>query len=132
MLLDAVALVESNHNARAVNPKSGALGAYQFMPATYKEQAAKLGILPEEQDPFNPAQARTVAASYLNTLYLLFGKKLELALAAYNWGMGRMLKQVHKRGYDWEQIRHGSPMETQLYVKKVLEAYNRRLDLTVG
>ena len=129
-LLDAVALVESNNKSHAVNPKSGALGMYQFMPDTYKEVAGQLGIQPEAQDPFNPAQARAVARSYLNTLWLMFGKKIDLMLAAYNWGLGNVLRKVRETGvYDWEQIKFSSPMETQLYVKKVLEAYNRRQDV---
>jgi len=45
--LDAIQHVESRGNPNAVSPK-GALGAFQFMPATAQE----LGV-----DPLNPAQA---------------------------------------------------------------------------
>lgn len=133
-LLDAVALVESGNKAHAVNPKSGACGAYQFMPATYREEATKLGIQPADQDPFNPAQARTVARAYLNTLWHLFGERIEFALAAYNWGLGNLRKVLsHAEGNpEWDWVQYRTPMETQLYVKKVMAAYQRRQDITVG
>lgn len=53
-LLDSVKQVESGGNTRAVSP-AGALGPYQFMPATAEEYGVK--------DPFNESQARAGARS---------------------------------------------------------------------
>ena len=78
-LLDAVKAVESGGNARAVNPQSGAMGAYQFMPGTVKalqNQGVKF-------DPFNEPQAREAARGYLQTLIDKNGGDVDKALAQY-------------------------------------------------
>jgi len=78
-LLDAVKAVESGGNARAVNPQSGAMGAYQFMPGTVKalqNQGVKF-------DPFNEPQAREAARGYLQTLLDKNNGDVDKALAQY-------------------------------------------------
>ena len=78
-LLDAVKAVESGGNARAVNPQSGAMGAYQFMPGTVKalqNQGVKF-------DPFNEPQAREAARGYLQTLLDKNDGNVDKALAQY-------------------------------------------------
>lgn len=96
-LLDRLAMVESSNNPKA-RSKAGALGMYQFMPATAKE----LGI-----DPFDPIQAREGARRYLASLYNQLGDP-ELALAAYNAGIGRVQEYGGIPPFE----------ETQNYVKK--------------
>jgi hypothetical protein len=105
-------MVESGGNPRAVSPK-GALGPYQFMPATAKE----FGI-----DPFNEQQARGAAKKYLSSLVNEFGT--EGGLQAYNWGPGNMRAYV-KTGYG----ANGKPMpkETVEYAKKFNVAAGRDL-----
>ncbi|CAB4121689.1 LT_GEWL domain containing protein [uncultured Caudovirales phage] len=78
-LLDSLRRVESGGNPKAVNPKSGAMGAYQFMPATV-ESMRKQGI---EFDPFNEKEARAVAKGYLEKLTKQHGGDVNKALAAY-------------------------------------------------
>ena len=78
-LLDAVKYVESRGKANAINPKSGAMGAYQFMPGTVKWLASK-GIV---FDPFNEPQAREAARYLLQYLLDKNGGNLDKALAAY-------------------------------------------------
>lgn len=80
-LLRAVAYVESRYVTTARNPKSGALGWFQFMPQT----AAGYGI-----DPLNPVQAADGAARYLRWAWQTFAQDWSLALAAYNWGPERV------------------------------------------
>jgi hypothetical protein len=78
-LLDAVKAVESGGNPRAVNPQSGAMGAYQFMPGTVKalqNQGVKF-------DPFNEPQAREAARGYLQTLLDRNDGNVDKALAQY-------------------------------------------------
>lgn len=99
-ILRSVATVESGGNPYATSG-AGARGLFQFMPGTAKD----LGI-----NPLDPSQAANGAARYLRQLLNQTGGNLEDALAAYNWGIGN----VQKKG------RAASPLETQLYVPKVL------------
>jgi hypothetical protein len=78
-LLDAVKAVESGGNARAVNPQSGAMGAYQFMPGTVKALQSQ-GV---KFDPFNEPQAREAARGYLQTLLDKNNGNVDKALAQY-------------------------------------------------
>ena len=78
-LLDAVKAVESGGNPRAVNPQSGAMGAYQFMPGTVKALQSQ-GV---KFDPFNEPQAREAARGYLQTLLDKNGGDVDKALAQY-------------------------------------------------
>lgn len=106
-LLNALRLVESNGNPNARSP-AGALGAYQFMPAT----ARQFGI-----DPLDEGQSREAARKYLTQLVGQFGS-VDKALQAYNWGPGNM------RAYEQTGMgAKGQPMpaETQAYAPKVLE-----------
>lgn len=105
-LLNALAMVESSNDPKAVNPESGAQGKFQFMPDT----SAYIGeMMGKKFDPFDPIESEEAAKYYLNYLFKRFGS-LDLALAAYNAGEGN----VEKYG--------GIPPfgETQEYVKKVL------------
>lgn len=104
-LLNAVMSQESGGDVSAVSPK-GALGAFQFMPATAQE----LGI-----DPLNFEQSAEGAARYLKQQLDTFGGDLPMALAAYNAGAGN----VKKYG--------GIPpfKETQDYVSKITGNLNK-------
>lgn len=81
-LLSRVAFQESSYNPEAVSPV-GAQGLFQFMPLT----AADLNI-----DPFDAESATEGAARYLSWLYKSTGN-WTLALAAYNWGIGNVLRK---------------------------------------
>lgn len=78
---------------------AGAIGIAQLEPAT----AADLGV-----DPTDPYASIDAAARYMRTLYDKTGSWFS-ALAAYDWGIGNVLK-------------HGmaaAPAETQAYVSKI-------------
>jgi Transglycosylase SLT domain len=76
--LDRLKSTESSGNPFAVNKDTGAMGAYQFMPATVAQFHEK-GI---KFNPFDEKQSREVAKNYLNDLATKLGSK-EKALAAY-------------------------------------------------
>jgi soluble lytic murein transglycosylase-like protein len=100
-LLHAVIAVESGFQPRAVSPK-GAMGLMQLMPAT----AAELGV----DHPFDPEENVLGGARHLRRLVDRFDGDLELALAAYNAGEGR----VRSTG------RIPAIPETRQYVRRVL------------
>lgn len=84
-LLDAVARSESGYDPKIVSP-AGAIGVMQLMPAT----ARSLGV-----DPWDPAQNIMGGAAYLRAQLDRFDGAIDLALAAYNAGGGRV---AHYRG----------------------------------
>ena len=112
-------VVESNLNSVAKS-HAGAKGLWQFMTATGKQ----FGLEDTEYiNTFNdPLLATDAACKYLKYLY----KELddwELALAAYNCGIGRVKRLLKKTGKStfWE-IFDELPKETQLYVPSFMAA----------
>lgn len=100
-LLKAVAWVESRYNVNARNPKTGALGWFQFMPGTARE----MGI-----DPLNPVTSAHAAAKYLKDQYARFAQDWSLAVAAYDWGPAHVAQ--HPDNATW-------PRETKDYLYAV-------------
>ena len=80
--LDAVARSESGYDPDIVSP-AGAIGVMQLMPAT----ARSLGV-----NPWDPAQNIMGGAAYLRTQLDKFDGAVDLALAAYNAGSGRVVQ----------------------------------------
>ncbi|WP_269816448.1 lytic transglycosylase domain-containing protein [Caulobacter hibisci] len=81
-LIDAVARSESGYDAMAVSP-AGAIGVMQLMPAT----ARSLGV-----DPADPTQNIMGGAAHLRAQLDRFDGAVDLALAAYNAGGGRVVR----------------------------------------
>ena len=112
---------ESKFDPQAKSP-AGALGIAQFLPST----AEQYGI-----DPLDPKQAIYGQAKYMAYLLKQWNPKLpgrtwddrwRLALAAYNAGLGTLLKSQERHGWiTWEQARPHMPRETQIYVKKIAD-----------
>ncbi len=118
----AVAFVESRFNPLALSPK-GARGIWQLMPAT----AARYGLTVEPLNDHrtHPEHSTRVAARYMRDLYQQFGD-WKLALAAYNWGEGKVQRVIDRTGLrDFDEMaRRGLlPLETRNYVPAVLAAW---------
>lgn len=105
ILLEAVIHTESNWRVDAKS-SVGAYGLMQLMPATAKRFKVK--------NIKDPRQNIMGGARYLRYLLTLFDENLTLAIAAYNAGEGRVLKDR-----DIPNIR-----QTQGYVEKVLRRYD--------
>ena len=105
-LIKAIVQVESNFESRATSIK-GAMGLMQVMPKTAEAQGIR--------QPYHATENLMGACDYLRTLINRYRGNIKWALAAYNAGPGN----VDRYG--------GIPpfKETQLYVKKVLNIYQR-------
>ncbi len=97
---------ESGWNPAAVS-KRGAKGLMQLMPGTAGDLAVS--------DPFNPYQSIFGGARYMGQLSKRYAGNTELALMAYNWGMGNV-DDWTRAGADPTKI----PAETRGYLQSIL------------
>ena len=106
---------ESTFNPAARSP-AGAVGLYQFMPATAQQFGLSLSPADERLDAVKNARA---AAKYLRSLHARFGD-WPLAFAAYNCGEGRVSKILRtQNGKTFDDIHDKLPAETRMYVPKI-------------
>jgi soluble lytic murein transglycosylase-like protein len=107
LLVKAVMKTESNFNPRALSHK-GAQGLMQLMPDT----ARFMNVF----DPFDPDDNIKGGTRYLKYLDEIFGGNLELMLAAYNAGPGRVIEyKMNVPPYE----------ETKIYIQRVKAYYNK-------
>jgi membrane-bound lytic murein transglycosylase D len=110
--------VESAFNPEAVSSAKAA-GMWQFMPATGRTFELKQNMF---RDDRRDVLASTRAAlDYLQKLHDMFGD-WHLALAAYNWGEGSVMRAIAKNqklglGTAYTELK--MPMETRFYVPKL-------------
>jgi membrane-bound lytic murein transglycosylase D len=117
-----LAEVESSMNPEARSPV-GAVGLFQFMPATAERFGVKTKPVDERRVPEKSARA---AAQYLKLLHGRFSS-WPLALAAYNAGEGRISRTLREHNATtFEQIAAHLPTETQMYVPKVMATVSLR------
>jgi len=120
-LLFAILAKESAGRVHAYS-RAGAAGPLQFMPAT----ARRFGLGgPEFDERLDPALVSRANVAYVEEQLRAFNDNLELTLAAYNGGEGRMRRlatQHPGRGFWSHSIYFAVPSETREYVPKVLAA----------
>jgi soluble lytic murein transglycosylase-like protein len=104
-LVRSVIAVESNFNPNSTSPK-GAMGLMQLMPATARE----LGV----QNAYDPVENIRAGTRYLKMLVNRYDGNINMALAAYNWGMGNLEKRPAQM-----------PAETRNYIAHVTRHYER-------
>ena len=98
---------ESHFHPRVVSPK-GARGLMQLMPGTARRFAVR--------NSFDPAENIRGGTQYLKDLLTMFKGRVDLALASYNAGEGRVISYGNKV----------PPFqETQNYVKRIGQRYKK-------
>lgn len=122
-LRDAMIKQESRGNKDAVSPK-GARGLMQIMPDTAKDIAKELGV--KDYDIHDPETNVKFGTYYMDKMLKIFSGDVELALAGYNAGFGKVRSWISRWGNDWSKIsselkKRGSYMETVNYVPEILE-----------
>jgi membrane-bound lytic murein transglycosylase D len=117
-----IALLPFVESAFVTNAKSSAkaVGLWQFMPATGKDFRLTQNVFRDERR--DVVQSTDAALDYLQRLHTQFGS-WELALAAYNWGAGNILKAQKRNAAaglptDYESLT--LPRETRNYVPKLM------------
>jgi len=117
--LKFVAVVESHLDITA-RSKSGAVGLWQFMKSTARQEGLQVtNHIDERKDAVKSTRA---ALEYLTDLHERFDD-WTLAIAAYNCGPGGVNKAIRRSGSKkyWE-LRHYLPRETQKYVPRIIAA----------
>lgn len=121
-LLFGIMAKESHGKVHAVS-RSGAAGPLQFMYAT----GLRFGLNSKSgfDTRFDPSEAARANAAYMDEQLKVFNDNLELSLAAYNGGEGRMRRMVGSNTgvsfYD-PSIYNQLSRETREYVPAVLAA----------
>ncbi len=111
--LAVIPLMESGNNPQAQSPKN-ALGLWQFIPSTAKEWGLQSSNTFDDRK--NVIKSTITAIKYLHWLH----KQLNdwnLALAAYNWGIGNVKKALKKGLVKNKQLNLSMlPRETRNYI----------------
>ncbi|MFI3320746.1 MAG: transglycosylase SLT domain-containing protein [Rikenellaceae bacterium] len=119
--LRAMPIIESALSATAVS-RAGAVGLWQFMPATGKMYGLEINSLIDERR--DPDKATKAACWFMKDLYNMFDD-WSLAIAAYNCGPGNVNKAMTRAGVakgDFWDIYEYLPRETRGYVPAFIGA----------
>lgn len=114
-------IIESNLSIRATS-RMGAVGLWQFMPATGKNLGLEINSLVDER--CDVLKSTRAACKFLAYLYRVYGD-WTLAIAAYNCGPGNVNRALARAGEScktyWD-IYDFLPRETRGYVPKFIAA----------
>lgn len=114
-------IIESNLSIRATS-RMGAVGLWQFMPATGKNLGLEINSLVDER--CDVLKSTRAACRFLAYLYKVYGD-WTLAIAAYNCGPGNVNRALARAGENcktyWD-IYDFLPRETRGYVPKFIAA----------
>lgn len=115
--LKYLSVIESALNPYAVS-RSGAVGLWQFMPATGRIFDLQQSYVMDERRSVE--KSTEAAASYLKSMYEMFGD-WHVAIASYNCGPGNVRKAIRYSGRTdfWGMLPY-LPKETQNYVPKFI------------
>jgi len=118
--LKYLAVIESflKTNARS---RVGAVGPWQFMPATARTMGLKISKKYDERQDFT--KSTHAASKYLTSLYAIYGDWL-LVIAAYNGGPGKVDAAIRKSGSrDFWTLQRYLPAESKNHVKKFIATH---------
>ena len=110
-LVGLIIRYESGFNRNAIS-SVGAKGLMQIMSFNFRS----LGI----SDPYNPRQNIMGGTKYFAYLLQMWNGNVELALASYNAGPGRVRSWIEKAGgtMDWQIVRNYAFAGTRNYIDK--------------
>ncbi len=118
--LKYLAVIESHLKTNAVS-RVGAVGVWQFMPATAKGLGLKITSRYDERQHL--WKSSVAAAKYLEDLYAYFGDWL-LVIAAYNSGPLHVINAIKKSGSrSFWKIQYFLPKETRNHVKRFIATH---------
>jgi len=119
--LKYLSVVESKLKSNAVS-WAGAVGPWQFMPATARGLGLKVTKYKDERRDYY--KSTHAAARYLKQLYNTYGDWL-LVIAAYNCGPGGVNNAIRKSGSkDFYKLQYSLPAETRNHVKKFIATHH--------
>jgi hypothetical protein len=114
-LLDTVYDIESSRGRRLGPSSAGALGPFQFMPATAR-QYGLIGPNGNTDRLMDTAASADASARYFRDLLSMFNNDIEMAAAAYNWGPGNLRAHIARQRERWRET---LPEETTRYLERL-------------
>ena len=118
--LKYLAVIESDLKSNA-RSWAGAVGPWQFMPATARNMGLKVGNKYDERRDFY--KSTHAASKYLTSLFAIYGDWL-LVIAAYNGGPGKVNSAIRKSGSrDFWTLQRYLPAESKNHVKKFIATH---------
>lgn len=118
--LKYLAVIESYLKTYAVS-WAGAVGPWQFMPATARRFGLKVNAYTDERTDYY--KSTHAAARYLVELYNIYEDWL-LVIAAYNGGTGNVDAAIKKsRSREFWSLQHYLPAESRDHVKKFIATH---------
>ena len=118
--LKYLAVIESHLKAGAVS-WAGAVGPWQFMPATARRYGLRVTHQYDERTDY--IKSTRAASRMLKDLFATYGDWL-LVIAAYNGGPGNVDKAIRRTGSkDFWTLQHKLPNESKDHVKKFISTH---------